>query len=223
MHGAEQSEETPRGFVVDLDLAFETRAKKRRTLVVYDAAAHVDRLDAGQGRSLDCLVIGVADLRIVLDDAAKGGKAEADTAHGFALHIANVEDEPVLLDQKLEVIRPAGDADGGKKILLQKIEDRDASLVLDIGAAPRDRGLVENDFCDAVRFGQGGPRGQTWLLRIVTERAWAPRPSASARATAAGPMRPRLSALHFTSVVRLRKSSSERPEEKRAAPDVGNT
>ena len=55
------------------------------------------------------------------------------------------------------------------------------------------------------------------------ERACASSPSAPASVTAWGPIAASARASSESSVVRLRKSSTERPDENRAVREVGNT
>jgi hypothetical protein len=59
--------------------------------------------------------------------------------------------------------------------------------------------------------------------RIEIERACAERPSASASASAAGASFDNASASQASIVVRLRKSSTESPDENRAVREVGST
>ena len=58
---------------------------------------------------------------------------------------------------------------------------------------------------------------------MATERAWASRPSASPSAIAAGRERGSASGPHLRIEVRFMKSSTPRPEEKRAERAVGST
>src|SRR5581483_11071778 len=69
---AEQREQAARRVVVDLDAPLELGLQQARALVVEAAPAHVDRLDARGRRALDRLVIALADLEIVPDEAAEG-------------------------------------------------------------------------------------------------------------------------------------------------------
>ena len=61
------------------------------------------------------------------------------------------------------------------------------------------------------------------LSRIATERAWASRPSASAERDRGGPERGKRSGPHLRIEVRFMKSSTPRPDEKRAERAVGST
>ena len=61
----------------------------------------------------------------------------------------DVEDETIFLDREAQAIGSAVGARGREVVLLEQIEDRDAALVLDVGAARRDRRLVEIDVDEA--------------------------------------------------------------------------
>src|SRR5688572_4299739 len=80
-----------------------------------------------------------------------------------------------------------------------------------------------------LRSGQTGlPRlarkdEKGYRRRISMDSAWASRPSRWARASAAGAMAARLFASHEISEVRFMKSSTDRPEAKRAVREVGST
>src|ERR1700744_1117689 len=108
-------------------------------------------------------------------------------------------------------------------VLFDEIVDRDLTLVLLIGRAAANRSLIERHRHETI---------SPWLLRAhefvrpsrkATERAWASRPSALPRAIAGGPSAARLSGEHFRIDVRFMKSSTPRPDEKRAERAVGNT
>ncbi len=109
-------------------------------------------------------------------------------------------------------------------VVLEQIVDRDRALVLDVAVGAADRILVERDRDQAVGIVLGvrgaGHRG---LRRIATERAWASSPSASPSAIAAGPSARSCSGPHLRIEVRFMKSSTPRPEEKRAERAVGST
>ena len=61
------------------------------------------------------------------------------------------------------------------------------------------------------------------MRRMESERAWAGRPSATARVSAARASTAKASASQRVSEVRLRKSRVDSPDENRAAPLVGKT
>src|SRR5206468_8496096 len=63
-------------------------------------------------------------------------------------HRANLYVQPILLDRQVEVKRSGTSGGWREMVLLQEVEDRDRSLVLDIRAAADDRVLVEGDAGD---------------------------------------------------------------------------
>src|SRR3546814_7483732 len=63
----------------------------------------------------------------------------------------------------------------------------------------------------------------SYFSLLATEEAWAGSPSAVANATAAGPMAPIARSSSWRKLVRFMKSSTARPEEKRARRPVGST
>src|SRR5690606_10580030 len=109
-------------------------------------------------------------------------------------------------------------------IVLEQVENRHPALVVDVGIAAAERGLVQRDgdqtaaavVVAAVVRSAGAGRGhgrsrqlsRARLRRIATERAWPSRPSAVPSAIAAGPMAARASALHLRIEVRFMKSST---------------
>src|SRR5215469_17833330 len=78
MQNAEQRKQPARGVEIDLDLAFQTLAQKRRTFVVQAAPPHVERFDLLRRRVANCLEVALADKEVVLDDAAKRREREHD-------------------------------------------------------------------------------------------------------------------------------------------------
>src|SRR5690349_14219317 len=115
----------------------------------------------------------------------------------------------------MQVKRPFERAARNEAVLGEEIGDRDRPLMLDIGVAADDAMFVERNLGDALlaaRHCQLSPR----LRRMAIERAWASSPSASASVIAAGPIALRLAGSQPSSEVRFMKSSTPRPEEKRA-------
>jgi hypothetical protein len=76
---------------------------------------------------------------------------------------------------------------------------------------------------DVCRTRAGAPRRPYRLSRIATDRACASRPSARPSAITAGPSARSASGPHFRIGGALQKSSTERPEAKRAERAVGST
>src|SRR5271166_4974978 len=91
--------------------------------------------------------------------------------------------------------------------------------MLDVGIGAADRALVEVHPDQTILIGCV----HRLLSRSATERAWALSPSASPSAIAAGPSSASCSAPHLRSDVRFMKSSTPRPDEKRAERAVGST
>src|SRR5262249_54555557 len=100
--------------------------------------------------------------------------------------------------------------------------DRDRPLVLDVRVGAPDRVLVERQLDEPV-VARRRRVAHCRLRRIATERAWAARPSASPSAIAAGPRGAGGSGPHLRNEVRFMKSSTPRPDEKRAERAVGST
>src|SRR5260370_11927692 len=144
--------------------------------------------------------------------------------HRRAVCAADVEHQTVAGDAEMQREGAIISALRREQILFDQIVDRDRALMLDVGPGTPDRFFVERHRDNAVlrililrRFGHGK------LRRSPTERAWASRPSASPRIIAAGPSARNWSGPHFKIDVRFMKSSTPRPEEKRAKRAVGST
>src|SRR5947209_467554 len=96
--------------------------------------------------------------------------------------------------------------------------------MLDIRRGAADRGLVQCDLDEALgRTVRVRPFAHLRLSRIATERACASRPSACPSAIAAGPSLASASASSRRIEVRFMKSSTLKPDEKRAERAVGST
>ncbi len=71
MQYADQSEEAPRRFEINIDLSFQSLDQQFGTLIVDAAAGHVDGFDfCGTGLA-DRLIIAVANRKIVADRASE--------------------------------------------------------------------------------------------------------------------------------------------------------
>src|SRR6478609_6579967 len=102
------------------------------------------------------------------------------------------------------MIGAAGRAFRLEQIFVQQIIDRDFAFLLDGATAIDDAGLVQGD------CGQPVVHRQLFCVRrAAMERAWASKPSASARVNASGPMAAMLLASNPRMVVRFRKSSTD--------------
>ncbi len=153
MQYADQSEETPRGLEVNIDLAFQPFDQQFSALVVDSAPGHVDGFDFGSARLADCLIIAVANREIVADRTPKTTQRQDQRLQRFAILASDGDDQSTLLHAQLELIW-SGIAifmlfQRLEIILLDQIEDRDPPFLLDIGIAPQYRGFVEFDRNDA--------------------------------------------------------------------------
>lgn len=149
MQNADQCEQPPGGLEIDVDLAFETFNQQFRALIMNPAPGHVDGFDFGSAGLADCLVIAVANGEIVADRAPEPTKRQNQSLQRFAIFATDGYHQPPFLDAQLQLI--------GSRIavimlfqrleiiVLDQIEDRNASFLLDIGIAPQDCGFVEFD------------------------------------------------------------------------------
>jgi hypothetical protein len=209
--------------VVDLDLFLEALHQQLGAFVVQAAPAHVDRLDLARRRGADRLVVAVADQEIVLHDAAQRREREQMRHQRRAVLAPDVEHQPVLADRKMQHVGPAVVIDRRERIVLDQVVDRDRALVLDVRAGAPDGAFVQRDLDEPLRRLVGGVAAHLRLSRSATERAWAVSPSASPSAIAAGPSLPSASGSSRRIEVRFMKSSTPRPDEKRAERAVGST
>src|SRR3546814_3303623 len=90
----------------------------------------------------------VANGEIVADRPTEAGEAEANGIERLAPFTLEVDGQPIVLDPQQDLERSLVTA-GREMILLEQIEDRDSSLLLDIGVATDDRSVVELDIDDA--------------------------------------------------------------------------
>src|SRR5581483_8264250 len=141
----------------------------------------------------------------------------------LAVLLANIENETIARHRKMQRVGAAVIARGREEIPLEQVVDRDLPLMLDVRIGAADCFLVERDGDEALSCGSGFCRAHCRWRRIATERACASRPSASASAMAAGASARNCSGPHLSSDVRFMKSSTPRPEEKRAERAVGKT
>src|SRR3546814_6500285 len=106
-------------------------------------SSDLDRFDLHRRGVADRLVIAVADREIFPDRAPERGKRKADRPDARAFAVAQVHDQPPLLDTQQQLERAVAGAlklhDRSKTVFLEQIIDRDPALLLDIGAAPQDR------------------------------------------------------------------------------------
>src|SRR5262249_27790006 len=137
----------------------------------------------------------------------------------------HVEGEARILQADTQRVGAVVAPGHAKAVLFDEIVDRDRSFVLLIGGAAIDRALIQRDGIEpsarggALRAHIRSPRAS----RSATERACALKPSASPSAMAAGPKASSARRSQRSTEVRLRKSLTPRPEEKRAERAVGST
>src|SRR5579864_6884739 len=107
-------------------------------------------------------------------------------------------------------------------IEFEQVVNCDLRLLLDVGRLTPNA-VIELDARDPI--GRFCRRFDNYLRlsRIATEWRCAASPSASARANAVGASFASESVSQASTEVRLRKSSTESPEENRAVPRVGST
>src|SRR6202040_1787105 len=220
-HG-DQGEQPPRGIEIEGDLVLEPLHQQLGAFVVKAAPAHVDRLDLARRRGADRLVIALANQEIVFDEATERRQRQMMGHHRPVVLGADIEDEPVAEDLKLEAVGSAVMPFRGERVFLHQIVDRDGALVFDVAVAGADTVLVEQDLDEALAAFRRR-RGHRRLSLIATERAWAASPSASPSAIAVGPSRASCSGPHLRMEVRFMKSSTPNPEENRAERAVGST
>ena len=116
-------------------------------------AGHVDRLDLLCGRGPDCREIAVADREIVFYGTTEATKTQDQRLKQLLILGVNVDRKASLLHSQLNAKGPGIILRIGSQrlemILLEQVEDGDASLLLDIGIAPDDRLVIEIDGDDA--------------------------------------------------------------------------
>ena len=126
--------------------------------------------------------------------------------------------------RQLQRVGPAFVAFRREAVLFEQVEDRDRALVLDVGVGAADRVFVERDLDQTVRRSPlAGSRLICGLRRIATERACAVEAFGVAERHGGGRERAQRSARSLRMEVRFMKSSTPRPEEKRAERAVGST
>src|SRR5690606_35441984 len=196
--------------------------QRLRALVVEAAPAHVARFDLRGRRNADRLVIALADHVVIPGDAPEGPQRQDVRDDLRAALAAHREDQPGIEDGDPQPVGAAAVADRLEAVFFQQIEDRHRALVLDIRRRAPDR-LVEFDVDEAGARWSGLGHRFYMFSRIATLLACASRPSASASAIADGASCLSCSGPSFRIEVRLTKSSTDSPDEKRAERAVGST
>src|SRR6266567_545375 len=128
-----QREDAPRRVEIHLDLAVEAVAQEVRAVVVQPAPSHVDGLDPCRRRLANGGVIGLAELMVVLQHAAKRRERE-EYAPVFALIMQpHIQDQTVIRGGENEMIGPARRTFRLEMILFQDVVDGDVFFLLDLG------------------------------------------------------------------------------------------
>ena len=153
MQDADQSEETPSGLEVDVDLPFQPLDKQFRALIVDPAPCHIDRFDfCGTGLA-DRLVIAVANREIIADRSPEPAQCQDQRLQRFAILPSDRNHQPAFLNAEPELIGSCIAIlmlfERLEIIFLDQIKNGDPSFLLDIGIAPQDRGFIEFDGYDA--------------------------------------------------------------------------
>src|SRR5262245_53498446 len=224
----EQREQAPRCSDVYSDLALQALHEKPATFIVQSAAADIDRLDTRGRLGLDRLIVAFAHHEIVLHDAPERSERQRDIGDRLAVLVADGEHEAVVGERKMQSVGTlfVGLLQG-KAIRFEQIEDRNVALVVHVDIVAADRSLVERDADQPLPVWMrvvflGDAHDFTFNL-MATERRCASRPSALASAMASADSAVRLSISSFKIEVRFMKSSTLRPDAKRALRAVGNT
>jgi hypothetical protein len=140
----------------------------------------------------------------------------------IAVFARDGEDQARFDQRQFQPVGPlAGVADRLEAVLLDQVEDRDRALMLDVGRGAADR-FVQLDVDQPVRVLAACPSGLTVQpdgdgTRMGVE------PFAFGKRDGGGRQRASWSAPSFSIEVRFMKSSTDRPEEKRAERAVGST
>src|SRR5215475_3165577 len=129
---ADQGEQATRGIEIDHHLSLESFHQNTRTVIVNGAPAHIDGFDLVGSRSPNRLIVTVADHVVVLDDAAQRRQREQMRHHGRVVFEPNVENQTIAIYAQVKRVRTIVVSDWCKRVLLEKIVDRDLTLVLDI-------------------------------------------------------------------------------------------
>ena len=195
---------------VDLDLVGEPRGDQLGALVVQRGALAVDRLDLARARGADRGVIGLADEEIVLQQRPERRHRHDELGDRLAGLGAHVEAQLGLLLRDASGCRGRRRARCTPKLFSSTRSKIATARSWSWSATPRgSRRLVEQHFVQPL----ARLRGRLALMprrsregACATERAWAPRPSASPSVTAAGPSAASDRASHLRIEVRLTKS-----------------
>ena len=144
--------------------------------------------------------------------------------HRRAVGEPDIEHQAVAADAELQRVGSAVVADRTEFVVFDEVVDRDPALVLDVVVGIAEGSFVERDRDQTAGIVLRCAFSRHYRLsRMATERAWASSPSALPSTIAAPPSARNCSGPHLRIEVRFMKSSTPRPEEKRADRAVGST
>ena len=225
----------PRGCEIDLHLAVQTLQENAGALVMHPSPPHVDGFDLMRGQPPNCIEILFNDGKIVPDGVPEGGKRKVDLASQCTISSRDREHEVPVSHREPQSVGPwrhhsPVPRHQAEHVLLQQVEDRDPPLLFDFGRRRRQSGIIEFDRNETVRrTGRShlGTSAQGHLPPVVArspaEMAWACSPSARASVSVCAAIRAMAAASARITLVRFMKLSTDRPDENRAVPAVGNT
>jgi hypothetical protein len=102
------------------------------------APPHVDGLDPRRGSLANGGVIGLAELMVVLQHAAKRREREEDAPVLALIMQPHIQDQTVIGGGEYEMIGPPGRTFGLETILFEDVVDGDVLFLLDLGRMPPD-------------------------------------------------------------------------------------
>ena len=196
MQHADQREQAAGGIEINVDLALQPFLQQFGGFVVDRAPGHIDRFDLlRRGRS-DRLIIAVAYREIILDRPPEPAKREDVRLKRRVVGARNCDRQPPFLNTQRNSIGP-GIAIGMiaqrlEIIAFDQIENGNAAFLLNVGAAPQNRMLVERDVDDpgighasayrANARANQRPSVDALIHRIIDRRALIARRAAQKRA-----------------------------------------
>src|SRR5262249_49361366 len=98
----------------------------------------------------DRIVIALANQKIISDDAAKRREREQHLAVMSAVFKFDFENQTVLFNTQLKMIRATAGSDRLEKVVFQEIEDRNAALMFDIGGMAQRDLFIEIDGSESI-------------------------------------------------------------------------
>src|SRR5262249_15341712 len=95
-------------------------------------------------RSPNRLIVTVADHVVILDDPTQRREREQMRHHGRVVFEPNVENQTIAIYAQVKRVRTVVVSDRCKRVLLEKIVDRDLTFVLDVRVGSTDRFFIED-------------------------------------------------------------------------------